>query len=171
MTATHVDPHVHGAACRHEHGTSESLRVPARPGLRKVASRGGAATLLALLAGVTAWVLVRNPLTNTVFPPCPLHATTGLWCPGCGATRASYLMLHGDLAAALHFNAMWVVLAPFALYQAVAFAGEAWGIRGLRRIPMTQPVIAGLLVALLGFGVVRNLPFDAFEVLNPLTAS
>jgi hypothetical protein len=136
-----------------------------------VATRSGAAGLLAFLAGISAWVLIRNPLENTVFPPCPLHAVTGLWCPGCGATRASYLLLHGDVAGALHFNAMWVVLAPVALYQSVAFAGEAFGVRWLRRIPLSQPVIVALLGALIGFGIVRNLPFGFFDVLNPVSTS
>jgi hypothetical protein len=140
-------------------------------GLSTLATRSGAATLLAALGGVTAWVMLRNPLQATVFPPCPLHATTGLWCPGCGATRASYLLLHGDVASALHFNALWVVLAPFALYQAVAFAGQAFGVRWLRPVPLTQVMIVALLGALLGFGLVRNLPFDALHLLNPVSSS
>ncbi len=160
MTATHV----HGPGC----GGAAPAGASAVP---VAVTRSGAAGLLAFLTGLSVWVLVRNPLVNTIFPPCPLHATTGLWCPGCGATRASYLLLKGDVAGALHFNGLWVVLAPFALYQAVAFAGEAFGLRGLRRIRLTQPVIAALLVLIVGFFVVRNLPFDAFEVLNPLTAS
>lgn len=160
MTATHV----HGPTCT-------PGVAPSPTPSRRIATRSGAVGLLALLAGISSWVLVRNPLQNTVFPPCPLHATTGLWCPGCGATRASYLLLRGDVAGALHFNGMWVVLAPLALYQAVAFAGEAFGVRWLRRIPMTQPVIAALLVAMGGFFVVRNLPFELFEALNPITVS
>jgi hypothetical protein len=167
MTVAQIDTHGHGPGCAHEHPAV----VPVRPQQRMAATRRSAATLVAFLAGVTVWVLARNPLKSTVFPPCPLHASTGLWCPGCGATRASYLMLKGDLVSALHFNAMWVVLAPFAAYQVAAFAAEAHGVRWLRRIPMTQPVIAALLVTILGFGVVRNLPFEIFEVLNPVTAS
>ena len=163
MTAVHV----HGPECA-------AAAAPPRPEwspLRRTATRGGALGLVAALAGVTAWVLARNPMQTTVFPPCPLHGITGWWCPGCGATRASYLLLRGDWASALHFNAMWVVLAPLAAYQVVAFAGEAFGVRWLRRIPLTQPVIVALLGALVGFGIVRNLPFAAFEVLNPVTAS
>jgi hypothetical protein len=161
MTTTHV----HGQACGAEHQPASSS------GLSTLATRSGSAGLLAALAGVTAWVLVRNPLQATVFPPCPFHSITGGWCPGCGATRASYLLLRGDVASALHYNALWVVLAPFALYQAVAFAGEAFGVRWLRRIPLTQPLIVLLLASFLGFAVVRNLPFDAFRILNPLTTS
>jgi len=159
MTATHV----HGPECGDK---------PATPsGRTRPATRRAAVTLVAALAGVSAWVLVRNPLETTVFPPCPFRAATGLWCPGCGATRASYLLFHGDVSGALHFNAMWVVLAPFALYQAVAYAGEAFGVRWLRRIPLSQPTILALLVAVLGFAVIRNLPFDAFAALNPITTS
>lgn len=159
MTAAHV----HGPACG-------GAQAPAPSTVPVAVTRSSAAALLAFLTGLSAWVLVRNPLENTVFPPCPLHATTGLWCPGCGATRASYLLFKGDVAGAFHFNGLWVVLAPFALYQAVAFAGQAFGIRWLRRIPLTRPVIAALLVSIVGFFLVRNLPFAPFEVLNPPTA-
>ncbi len=164
MTATHV--HTQDPACAAGHGQAGHPLL-----VQRVATRGRAATLLATLAGVTVWVMVRNPLRTTVFPPCPLHAATGLWCPGCGATRASYLLLHGDVAGALHFNALWVVLAPFALYQAIAFGGEAFGVRWLRRIPLSQPLIVGLLASLIGFGVIRNLPFDALHLLNPVATS
>lgn len=165
--------HVHGPACGHPAppGPAAPPRPPTPIALPVAVTRSSAAAILAFLAGLSAWVLVRNPLENTVFPPCPLHATTGVWCPGCGATRASYLLFKGDVAGALHFNALWVVLAPFVLYQAVAFAGEAFGFRGLRRIPLNRPVIAALLVSIVGFFFVRNLPFEAFEVLNPTTAS
>lgn len=166
MTTTHV----HGPACSHP-ARPGSPAPPAPTALPVAVTRSSAAAILAILTGLSAWVLVRNPLENTVFPPCPLHATTGLWCPGCGATRASYLLFKGDVAGALHFNGLWVVLAPFVLYQAIAFAGEAFGIRWLRRIPLNRPVIGVLLVSIVGFFLVRNLPFEAFEVLNPLTAS
>ena len=156
-------PYVHGPEC------AATVAPPTR--LRRVASRSSAVSLMALLAGLSALVLVRSPLENTIFPPCPLHATTGLWCPGCGATRASYLLLRGDVLGALHFNVLWVVFAPLALYQAVAFAGEAFGVRWLRRIPFSRPVIIAILVSMAAFFVVRNLPIEAFEVLNPVTAS
>lgn len=155
--------HVHGPTC------APAPAPPPRARLR--ATRSSAATLLAIIAGLSALVLVRSPLQNTIFPPCPLHASTGLWCPGCGATRASYLVLKGDVIGALHYNALWVVLAPFALYQAVAFAGEAFGVSWLRRITLSRPVTIGILGSMAVFFVVRNLPIDAVEVLNPLTAS
>ncbi|HEV8115678.1 MAG TPA: DUF2752 domain-containing protein [Acidimicrobiales bacterium] len=163
--------HADAPATGHVHGPTCHAAPPPPTRARLTASRSSAATLLALLTGLSALVLVRSPLENTVFPPCPLHATTGLWCPGCGATRASYLVLKGDVIGALHFNALWVVLAPFALYQAVAFAGEAFGVGWLRRVTLTRPLTIGILASMAVFFVVRNLPIDAVEVLNPVTAS
>jgi hypothetical protein len=62
-----------------------------------------------------AAILYRfDPETVHFFPRCVFHELTGLQCPGCGTTRALHHLLHGDLAGALHFNAMLFVVAPFA---------------------------------------------------------
>lgn len=164
MTATRAD-HLHGPGC------AGAPAHPHPPVLGPATARALAVSLLVALAGISTWVLVRNPLRTTVFPPCPFREITGLWCPGCGATRASYLLFHGDVAGALHFNALWVVVAPFALYAAVAFAGRAFGVRWLRALPFTPPVVVALMASVVGFGIVRNLPFGALDALNPLGAS
>src|SRR5688500_17879942 len=90
----------------------------------------------AALGGLSALVLVRDPLKHTVFPPCPLHATTGLFCPGCGATRASSLLLRGQPIEALHYNLLWVVAAPFVVYRLAVWGLESFGIRRLPRLPV-----------------------------------
>lgn len=35
---------------------------------------------------------------------CPFKVVTGLPCPGCGLTRATVALLHGDLATSFHFH-------------------------------------------------------------------
>ena len=37
-------------------------------------------------------------------PRCGFHELTGLYCPGCGNTRASYALLHGDVGSAIGQN-------------------------------------------------------------------
>jgi hypothetical protein len=120
----------------------------------------------AALGGLSAAVLVRDPLRQTVFPPCPLHATTGLWCPACGATRASGLLLRGHPIEALHYNLLWVLVAPFVVYQLLAWGSESFGPRRLPRIELGRPAIAGLLAVIGAFFLIRNLP--GFDALNPL---
>jgi len=58
-----------------------------------------------LVAAYAAAVLALDPF-RAGLPDCPFHAVTGLHCPGCGSTRATYLLLHGDVAGALAMNAL-----------------------------------------------------------------
>jgi len=69
-------------------------------------------------AGVSgAAVLYRFPPQEySFYPRCPFYALTHHYCPGCGATRAIAELLHGHVAAALHFNAAVVVLMPLLLW-------------------------------------------------------
>jgi hypothetical protein len=56
-------------------------------------------------------------------PLCPSAALLGLPCPGCGLTRATVALLHGDFAAALRFHPLVFVLTPayVGLLGAMAF--------------------------------------------------
>ena len=120
-----------------------------------------ACALLGLLAAVGAFILFRfEPGRAGIYPVCLLHRVTGLWCPGCGALRATHQLLHGHILAALHFNALYVILLPLL----------AWfGLRSLMGIATGRPVHFEIrpwwlwcgLAALVCFGVVRNLPFAA----------
>ena len=53
-------------------------------------------------------------------PLCSFHNLTGLDCPGCGVIRATHELLHGRLAAALHYNALWVISLPLVGYAAIS---------------------------------------------------
>lgn len=97
--------------------------------------------------------------------PCLLHATTGLNCPFCGATRMAAAMLRGDLSAAWHFNPVVFVLGPLigvALgYQMLAWALESARLVKLPRIRIDPRVLAwslrALTVLLITYGIARNL--------------
>ena len=109
------------------------------------------------LALGAAYVAAVDPAQGGAFVPCPFHAITGLWCPGCGLTRATHQLLHGHLEQGLHDN----LLAPFVLMLIVA-SWLAWlldstGARPRRRrLPGWATAVA--IVIALAFGVVRNLP-------------
>ena len=58
-----------------------------------------------ILICVLAYCAVRILHTETVFfGSCLFHKMTGLYCPGCGATRALLFMLKGDIIKSLIFH-------------------------------------------------------------------
>jgi len=85
---------------------------------------------------------------------CPLRATTGLDCPLCGATRATFALLRGDVARALDLNALYVLALPFLAVVAIVWfrAGRTPALLGRSGV---RWVALGLAVA---FTVARNLP-------------
>ena len=58
------------------------------------------------LAGILFLALLRLlkiPL-NHILLPCIFHKLTGLYCPGCGGTRAVVFLLHGDFLHSLVYH-------------------------------------------------------------------
>lgn len=132
-----------------------------------VSRRGLLAPLAAatVVAASVTYVAARNPFTSTTLPPCAFHAATGLWCPGCGGTRALYSLLHGDVATALQMNAFSTLFfVPPMVLGLVWWLARAFGVRVPTPRISTRYVWA--YVAVLGvFSVVRNLP--GFDFLHP----
>lgn len=114
------------------------------------------------LASLCAAVILGKPGHAAWLPPCPLHTLTGFFCPGCGSTRALYLLLHGHLVAALGENALAVLLLPFVLYELVAVL-TPWLPRLSARLRPWS--LWTLLAVVLLFAILRNLP--AFHLLAP----
>jgi hypothetical protein len=126
---------------------------------------------LALLAATAAcglWLLWRFDPADWHLPLCGLYATSGLYCPGCGAIRATHELLHGRLWAAWHYNALWVVLLPLAAYAAAA---ELRYLHCGRLLPgnPARSVWAWVAIAAAAavFFVLRNLPLMPFLLLAP----
>jgi hypothetical protein len=107
-------------------------------------------------AAACAYVAAVNPSHPGHLPTiaCPFHAATGLWCPGCGLTRAFHAVLTGHPGAAFGLNALWPLV--------VVLVGWAWlgwlspRVPAIGRVPAR--VWSALIVAAVVFGVLRNLP-------------
>jgi hypothetical protein len=123
-------------------------RLRARAGVIAVA----AGALLA--AGIYT---VHDP-NQGGFPACPLYTLTGVLCPGCGSQRGLHALLTGDLLGAFGANALMVLALPVLLYAYVAWTNRAFGSGAM---PALRMPARALLVVVLAFTVVRNLPFGA----------
>jgi len=121
--------------------------------------------------GIAALIVIYclfNPLKAGFFPRCPFNVLTGLYCPGCGSQRAFHALLHGRVLQAAGYNLLAVLLLPFVLYSAIAFAGNHLWRLGLRQDVFYKPwfakAVLGLVVA---FWVLRNLPVPCFRWMAP----
>ncbi len=114
------------------------------------------------VAGAAFFFLV-DPSSVVFLPRCPLYTMTGIYCPGCGATRALHALLRGHWLAALRLNALFTLSLPglgiFGLYRWTKSdrEAEAWK-------PQWTWVLLGMLVT---FGVLRNIPVYPFTLLAP----
>lgn len=107
-----------------------------------------------------AYVVVDDPGDGDGgLTACPYRAATGLWCPGCGLTRATHHLARGNVVQALSLN----LFAPLFLAALVA-AWWAWfRLAADRGVPawvrrLRPAVYVSLGVGILAFTVVRNLP-------------
>lgn len=132
-----------------------------RPGGRAGHGRRIGLGLLMVLPSLPGGLIVLRALTLPRNSPglpdlCPLHRTTGLWCPLCGGTRATRELMHGDLGAAMGYNPFALVLEVVVIVLVARWL-LAW-LRGQRRPLVTGREGILLGVALAVFAVVRNLP-------------
>ncbi len=126
-----------------------------------------AGVLLVALAGLV-FVTFNNPVDQTVLPRCPTEQYLGVYCPGCGATRATHHLLQGRPGAAWGYNPLFVVLGvPLIVWTLVALAYHACTGRRVRRMRLPAAVGWGVLVLMLGYAVLRNLPGERFDPLRP----
>jgi hypothetical protein len=109
-----------------------------------------------------------DPSYNNIFPPCPFYTVTGFYCPGCGSQRAFHALLHGDIIQSAHKNILFVIFLPLMLFSLLATINNitrnkktAQGI--FNSVLFTKMV----LVIVLSFWVLRNIPAEPFSWLAP----
>jgi hypothetical protein len=121
------------------------------------------------LGGIAAvYVLYNfNPARSAFYPPCPFHALTGFYCPGCGSLRALHHFLHGHLAVAFGLNPLTIVSLPFLGYIFLSYCMT--GINGKSPPPVFVPAIFiwMYLGVVLIFWVMRNIPIYPFLLPTP----
>lgn len=111
------------------------------------------------LAGLAVLALLWHfePRGQFFFPRCTFLQVTGLQCPGCGGLRATHALLHGDVASAWRLNALWVAALPLGAWSAASLALERWTGRQVPHPLGWRRAWIAIVVAILGFGVLRNL--------------
>ncbi|SFW74319.1 DUF2752 domain-containing protein [Amycolatopsis australiensis] len=141
--------------------------VPARGARAKLRALGPPAAVVAGLGVCCAVVWIGDPTTPGGFlPVCPTKALFGIDCPGCGGMRMAYSLMHGDIPAALHYNAV-----SFVVVLLFGWSTAAWTLGRLRGRAMNSwlhwrwtPLVFAVVFVV--WFVIRNLPFAPFTGLR-----
>ena len=127
--------------------------------------------LAALTGGLLVVYLYTRDMAegNSLLPKCAFYETTGLYCTGCGNTRATYSLLHGNITAAADQNLVFVIALPFLLVGAIKVWYEWISQKKTRILPFrwkwgySLSIIAVVSI----FTILRNVPVQPFSWLAP----
>jgi hypothetical protein len=129
----------------------------------QVRSLAAPVAVAAAAAGGCAVIWLANPtVPGGILPVCPTKALLGIDCPGCGSLRMIYSLLHLDLPAAVHYNALGLVAVALLVWAFLAWTyGRLVGrpFRSWQHLRWSAPAALALTVA---WFVLRNLDFGPF---------
>ena len=130
-------------------------------------ARVRASLLLCAITVVLLAIAAKDPRTYGVGILCPSLRIFGIYCPGCGSTRATYFLLHGEVETAFRHNPLLLLLGvPILGWMRFALALSA--ARAKKPI-LSSPAWIGwvVVVLLIGYCVFRNIPLASLEHLRP----
>ncbi|HRI04571.1 MAG TPA: DUF2752 domain-containing protein [Pyrinomonadaceae bacterium] len=138
-----------------------SFKLP--PLVERLTAGAGAA----VMAAGSAAVFYFDPSKHQFFPVCPLYAMLGIACPGCGLTRGFHSLFHGDVISAVDFNVLvplWAVILGWVWVSLMLLAIRG---KGLPMWPTNPRFMSVFFIALVVFGVLRNIPVWPLTILFP----
>ena len=121
---------------------------------------------LMLLAGVVTLLGFLSPVENYGLPQCAFRRATGWSCPGCGGTRALHAALNGRLASSISYNLLAIPLALLGGYPLLRMGAKGLFAWRWPPLPRKKAFWVGLAAAVVGFGILRNLPWSPFPPMD-----
>ncbi|MXV38272.1 DUF2752 domain-containing protein [Flavobacteriaceae bacterium Ap0902] len=121
-----------------------------------------------LLGAVFLYYYIFDPsVENSFFPACTFKESTGLDCVGCGNQRAVHALFHGNILEAIDYNAFFVFFLPFLIFYIIfALRQFIFGLPAPNVWIYKSKFGILLIIIIVIFLVLRNLPFEPFIWLN-----
>lgn len=123
--------------------------------------------LLILGIGLAVLYFFVNPSEVNFLPKCPLYATTGIYCPGCGSQRATHHLLNFNILGVLQQNVLYFIsIFVFGYHFIITSFNLIFKKNQYNYIyhPKT-PII--MLIVIIVYWILRNIPHYPFNILAP----
>lgn len=119
--------------------------------LKKLLARKKEWIILGLIVILLSiFVYSKDPFNGPILP-CIFNKITGLYCPGCGMTRAVNSVFNFKFYQAFIFNPLIFIMPPM--------LGVYYYLGHIKKPQLAKIVLILMLVVALGYGVLRNLVF------------
>jgi len=149
--------------------TSVQVKAPPKPLAvgRQMHPRRRAGVIVLVVAASAASLYVSDPADLSGWAVCPFYVATGFHCAGCGTMRGLHVLLHGDVVGAVGFNPLTMLLLPVFAYPFLSNVRLLVQGRPLPKVALPGASIWVLLVVVLAFWVLRNIPVYPLTLLAP----
>lgn len=108
-----------------------------------------------------------NPSNVNFLPKCPLYITTGFYCPGCGSQRATHHLLNFNFLGVIQQNILFIFWILFAVYYLIIEGVNLIFKKNIYNYLYHKKTPIIILIFVLIFWVVRNIPHEPFNWLAP----
>ena len=109
--------------------------------------------------------------------PCLFHQYTGLYCPGCGGTRAIYYLFHGQFLLSFIYHPLVPYCAGLLIYLGLRHIIHAIGLSGQKKETASSPspgmghisylrswMIWFMLVIVIANSLIKNIALICFHI-------
>lgn len=126
--------------------------------------------ILLLLACII--VFMTDPSKTPITPPCSFNYFTGLYCPGCGMTRAIHAALHFRFFEAFSYNLLWpfmivIISGSFYIWFYFLVSGKN-PFNPFNEFFKKYSFLGWtIVIVIFAFWILRNIPIYPFIMLAP----
>lgn len=123
--------------------------------------------VVAVFLGMLSLYFFWDPSHVAIFPKCPFHELTGIYCPGCGSQRAVHDIINGEVIDGFRHNYLIIMVIMILGYQGYVLFSQHILKKTVENLLHKSKITNTILVLVIMFWILRNINIFPFTELAP----